>query len=298
MILITGASGVVGRLVLEEVRTALSSSPAGRVRVRAMYRSSEESAKAPAGVAAVTADFAKSASLANALEGVDIAYLVCSPIPDLVQLESNFIDAAKRVGLPRLVLNSALGASDYPTSFPAWHRRVEDKLKSSDIAFTILQPNSFMQNITTYFGPSIRAKNAFFSSMGKAKTSFVDVRDIASVIGRILLAPAQHAGKTFELNGPEALDYEQVAAKISRVAGRPVQYVDIPFEAQQKALLDMGMPSWQVNALLDLQRYYVLEGKGAEVTSVLEGLLGRPPIELDQFLEHNKDSFRSSVVNA
>jgi uncharacterized protein YbjT (DUF2867 family) len=297
MILITGASGSVGRSVLEEIRTVQSRSPVALGRIRAMYRNPEESRKVPAGVASVTADFANRDSLAKALEGVDIAYLVCSPIPELVQLEHNFIEAAMQASVSHIVLSSALGAKDYPKSFPAWHRKVEDKLKSCGVAFTILQPNSFMQNISAYFAPSIRAQNVFYCSMGNAKTSFVDVRDIASAATRILLAPAQHAGKTYELNGPEALSYEEVAARISRLASRRVQYVDIPFEAQHKALLDMAMPIWQVNALLDLQRYYVLEGKGAEVTGVLEGLLGRPPIHFDQFLDQNKDSFRSSVVD-
>jgi uncharacterized protein YbjT (DUF2867 family) len=293
MILITGASGSVGRLVLDEVRQS-QAGRAGGLEIRAMYRNSQEAAKAPAGVSVVTADFADSASLAKALEGVDVAYLVCSPIPELVQLESNFIDAASRAGRPHIVLNSSLGANDYSKSFPAWHRQVEDKLKSSGLAFTIVQPNSFMQNITAYFAPSIRAQGVFYSSMGNAKTSFIDARDIAAAVARILLAPAQHLGKTHELNGPEPLSYEQIASAISRVAGRPVRYVDIPFEAQQKALLELGMPAWQVDALLDLQRYYVLQGKGGDVTPVLENLLGRSPIHLDQFLEQNKSSFVSS----
>ena len=291
MILITGASGTVGRPVLEEVIKL------GRP-ARAMYRSAEDARRAPSGVATVIADFADKASLTDALKGVDAIYLVCSPIPQLVELESNVIDTCKQSGVGHVVLNSALGAGDYPKSFPSWHRKVEDKLKATGLGYTILRPNTFMQNIVAYNASSIRAQGAFYSAMGDAKISFIDVRDIAAATAKILSAPAAHSEKIYEWNGPQALNYTQVAALISKVAGRPVQFVNIPEEAQRKAMVDLGMPDWQVNALLDLQRYYTVEKKGAEITPVLEQILGRPAIRMDQYLTENKDAFRSQAAGA
>jgi len=110
------------------------------------------------------------------------------------------------------VLNSALGAGDYAKSFPSWHRKVEDKLKATGISYTILRPNSFHQNVVTYFAPSIRTQGVFYSSMGDERVGFVDVRDIAVVAAKAL-AGGEHAGKTYELNGPEALSYSEVAEK-------------------------------------------------------------------------------------
>src|SRR5579863_8431555 len=101
MILVTGASGTVGRPVLEEV--VKTGKP-----VKAMYRSAEDAQNTPAGVTTVIADFADKASLAKALHGVDSLYLVCSPIPQLVELESNVIDVCKQAGVGYVVLNSAL----------------------------------------------------------------------------------------------------------------------------------------------------------------------------------------------
>jgi uncharacterized protein YbjT (DUF2867 family) len=291
MILVTGASGTVGRPVLEEV------SKLGKP-VKALYRSAEDARNAPSGVATVIADFADKASLANALQGIDAIYLVCSPIPQLVELESNVIDACKQAGVGHMVLNSALGAGDYPKSFPSWHRRVEDKLKASGLGYTILRPNTFMQNIVTYNAASIRAQGAFYSAMGDAKISFIDVRDIAAATAKILSASAAHAGKIYEWNGPQAFNYTEVAALISKAAGRPVQFVNIPEEAQRKAMLDLGMPDWQVNALLDLQRYYTVEKKGAEITPVLEQILGRPAIRMEQYVNENKEAFRSQAAGA
>ncbi len=291
MNLITGASGMMGGEVMEEMRKT-------KRPMTAMYRDAEDAKKAPAGVSTVIADYADKGSLRRALQGIEAVYLVCSPIPQLVELESNAIDVCAERGVRHVVLNSALGAEDYPKSFPAWHRRVEEKLKSSGLNYTILRPNSFMQNILAYSGPSIRTQGVFYSSMGNAKISFIDVHDIATLAAKVLDAPQAHAGKTYELNGPEAVSYTEVAAKISRVAGRTVKYVDIPEAAQQKAMLEQGMPEWLVTALLDLQKYYSVAGKGAEVTEVLPRLLGRAPVTLDQFLEENKDSFRAQAAGA
>jgi len=287
MILITGASGNAGRAVLDEL------SKLGAP-FRAMYRSEEDARKAPAGTATIIADFADKDSLRRALAGVGAVYLVCSPIPALVELESNVIDACNESGVKHLVLNSALGAADYPKSFPSWHRKVEERLKASGLAYTIFRPNSFMQNIVAFYAPTIRQESAFYAAMNGARISYLDLRDIAATIAKALISPEAHFGKTYELNGPEAVTFTQLADRISRVCGRKVEFVDIPEAAQRKSMLDLGMPEWQVNALLELQQYYT-NGQGGEVTDVLPRLLGRPPITLDQFLTEFKDNFRSAA---
>jgi uncharacterized protein YbjT (DUF2867 family) len=291
MILVTGASGQVGRNVLEEVLKT------GKP-VKAMYRSAKDARSTPAGVESVIADFADKATLTKALAGIDTIYLVCSPIPQLVELESNVIDACKHAGVGHVVLNSAVGAGDYPKSFPSWHRKVEDKLKASGLQYAIFRPNSFMQNIVAYMAPSIRSQGAFYSAMGGAKISLIDVRDIAAIVAKALTSPAAFAGKAIDLNGPEAFSYAEIAAKISQVAGRTVQFVDIPEAAQRKSMLDLGMPEWQVNALLELQQYYTVAGKGAEVTPPIKDFLGRAPKTLDQYLNENKDIFHGQAAGA
>jgi uncharacterized protein YbjT (DUF2867 family) len=289
MILITGASGTVGRAVLAEVARIGE-------KHRAMYRSQEDAAKAPAGTEAVVADFSEKASLAPALRGVQSVYLVCSPIPELVQLEGNAIEASEAAGVRRIVLNSALGAGDYRKSFPSWHRNVEDKLKAAKMAHCILRPNSFLQNVLTYYAPSIRAQGAFYGAMGNARTSYLDVRDIAAVAAKALRG-SEHDGKTYELNGPEALTCAEVAERISLHTGISARYVDIPVEAQRKAMMDQGMPEWQVTALLDLQQYYT-GGRGGALDGALQGLLGRPPITIDRFLKEFAAEFRGQSANA
>jgi uncharacterized protein YbjT (DUF2867 family) len=290
MILITGASGNVGGAVLREVLKSGSGA-------RAMIRSKADSAKVPQGATAAIADFADKSSLYKALEGVDTIYLVCSPVRELVQLESNMIDACRDAGVKHVVQNSALGAGDFPKSFPSWHRKVEDKLKGSGMTYTILRPNGFMQNLIAYFAPSIRAQGAFYQSTGNAKISHIDLRDIAVAAASILGSPSQHAGKIYELNGPEALSYPEVAEKISKGTGRKVQYVDIPPDAQRKSLFDMGMPDFLVTALLELQEFYA-SGKGSRVDGTLESLIHRAPTKMDAYLRENAEQFRDQPAKA
>jgi len=289
MILITGASGTVGKAVLQEAIRRDS-------KVRAMYRSKEEAAKAPSGCEPVLADYADKQSLRKALNGVTSVYLVCSPIPQLVELESNMVDACKESGVKHVVLNSALGAGDYGKSFPSWHRKVEDKLKGTSMRYAILRPNGFMQNIVAFYAPSIRAQGAFYAAMGDAKVSHVDVGDIAVVAVKALHGGA-HAGKIYELNGPEAISNQELAERISKVTGRTVKFVDIPESAQRESMLGLGMPEWQVTALLELQQYYK-QGGGAKTDGLLKTLIEREPVNLDQYLTANAREFRDQAASA
>ena len=238
----------------------------------------------------VAADFSDKSSLRTALNGVDAVFLACAPVPNLVELESNMIDACVECGVQHVVQLSALGAGDYDKSFPAWHQKVEYKLKGSGIDYTILRPNGFFQNITAFYAPTIRTQGAFYASMGAAKVSFLDVRDVGAAAAAILVAPVKHARKIYELFGPESMSYAELADHISKVTGRAANYVDIPEEALRKSMLDMGMPVWQVDALIDLQAYYI-GGKAGTVNDVLRNLLGRPPISVDDFLSEYKQDF-------
>ncbi|MCL2430279.1 MAG: NmrA family NAD(P)-binding protein [Alphaproteobacteria bacterium] len=284
MILITGASGTVGGAVLTEV------SRRGDAH-RALYRSRDEAAKAPVGTETVIGDFADPASLSTALRGVESVYLVCAPVRELVELEANMVDACVLAGVRRIVLSSALGAADYPKSFPSWHRQVEEKLRSTSLAHCVLRPNSFMQNVLAFFAPSIRAEGAFYAALADARIAYIDVRDIGPVAADALRG--LHDGNTYELHGPDAPTSAELAAKITQHAGIPARFVDIPAAAQGQAMLDRGMPAWQVTALLDLQDYYV-GGKGGQPDGTLARLLRRAPYTIDRFLDEFAATFRAA----
>ena len=288
MILITGASGLSGGVVLAAARAA-------GLPVTALYRARTDAAAAPAGVPHVIADFADRAALATALAGIETVYLVCAPIPQLVELETNVIEAAQAAGVRHVLLNSALGAGRWHKSYPAWHTRVEQTLHASGIAYTIIRPNGFMQNFVTYNGDTIRAQNAFYGAAGEAKMSLIDVRDIGEAAAAILANPAAHAGRIYELNGPEPLSNADAAALISAAVGRTVNYEDIPEEAQRQAMLGAGMPEWQVTAILELQEYY-RTGACAGSDADLVGLLGHRARRFAAWAVENASTFAPAAA--
>jgi uncharacterized protein YbjT (DUF2867 family) len=289
MILITGAGGSAGKAVLREALKKQS-------KVRAMFRSKEDAANALPGCEPVLADYTDKPSLRAALNGVASVYVVCSPIPQLVELESNMLDACKESGVKHVVLSSALGAGDFGKSFPSWHRKVEDKLKTMGMTYTILRPNGFLKNIAAYYAPTIRTQNAFYANLGDSKTSYIDVSDIA-VVAVKSLGGAAHIGKIYELNGPEAISNQELAKRISKVAGRTINYVDLPDSAYRDSMVGFGMPEWQVTALMGLHELYK-QGGGAKTDTLLKTLIERDPVTLGQYLRANAQEFRAQAASA
>jgi uncharacterized protein YbjT (DUF2867 family) len=272
MILITGASGNVGR---EVVKQAL----AVGLTIRATFQSPDMAAKAPAGLEGVIMDYAKPETIRPALRGVEKIFLVGPPVRDLPALEANFIKEVRATGGKHIIKLSALGGRE--SMFSSGHRDSEENIEASGLPYTFLRPNGFMQNLVNYNAGTIRSQNAFYGCQGNGAVSVVDVRDIAAV-AVIVLAASGHEGKSYTLTGGEALTNGNVAEKISRVAGREISYVDLPSAEFKKAILSAGTPEWSAEALLDLQRLY-REGKASLVTDDVERLTGRKPITFDRF---------------
>src|SRR5256712_7518256 len=272
MILITGASGNIGREVLKQALAV-------GLNIRATFQSPDIAAKAPAGLEGVIMDYAKPETIRQALHGVEKIFLVGPPVRDLPALEANFVKEVRAAGRQHIVKLSALGGRE--SMFPSGHRDSEENIEASALPYTFLRPNGFMQNLVNYNAGTIRSQNAFYGCQGNGAVSIVDIRDIAAV-AVIVLAASGHEGKSYTLTGGEALTNGNVAEKISRVAGREISYVDLPPAEFKKAILSAGTPEWSAEALLDLQRLY-REGKASLVTGDVERLTGREPITFDRF---------------
>jgi uncharacterized protein YbjT (DUF2867 family) len=284
MILITGASGHVGR---EVVKQAL----AVGLKIRATFRSPAVAAQAPAGLEGVIVDYAKPETIRPALHGVDKIFLVGPPVRELAVLEANFVKEVRAAGRKHIVKLSALGGRE--STFPSGHRDSEENIEASDLPYTFLRPNGFMQNLVNYNAGTIGSQNAFYGCQGNGTVSIVDIRDIAAV-AVIVLAATGHEGKSYALTGGEALTNEQVAEKISHVAGRKISYVDLPPAELKKGMLSTGAPEWSADALLDLQRFY-REGKASLVTDDVERLTGHRPITVDRFANDYAFAFRDEA---
>ena len=277
MILVTGASGTVG----SEVVKAL----AGRgARLRAGYRTRAQ--KVPKGVESVALDYDWPDTVRPALKDVETLFLLSST----VDVERKVVDEAKKAGVKRIVKLSVLRAEDEAFAFARWHRAVEKYIEASGLLWTFLRPNGFMQNVVTYMGETIRKESAIYASAGNGAASHVDARDIGAV-GAKVLTESGHEGKAYELTGPVALTYGQIAASLTEVLGRPIRYVPISHEQYKQAALAAGTPEGYADALVELNRYYE-EGHAARVSPAVRQLTGRDPIAFAQFARDYADKLR------
>ncbi len=282
MILITGASGNVGKEVLRQVAQT-------GVKVRAAFQSASKAAAAPSGVEVVTMDYNQAPTVRAALKGVDRVFLVGPPAANLPALERKAVDEIKQSGVRQIVKLSALGGRE--STFPRQHADSEDYIKSSGVAYTFVRSNGFMQNLVNYNAGTINAQSAFYGCQGDGKISHIDIRDVAAVAVRVLTDDG-HEGKTYSLTGPAALSNAQIAQILSDDLGREIRYVDLPPAQFKQALLAAGVDEWSADALIDLQRLY-REGKAAIVTHDVEQVLGRKPIAFEQFSRDYRQAFRS-----
>jgi uncharacterized protein YbjT (DUF2867 family) len=284
MILITGASGNVGKEVLKQI-------VATGAKVRATFQSVSKAAIAPSGVDIVTMDYNQPQTIQAALKGVERVFLVGPPTPNLTALERKVIDEIKQSGAPHVVNLSAMGGRG--AIFPRQHADSEDYIKSSGVPYTFLRPNGFMQNFVLYNAATINSQDAFYGAQGDGKVSHIDLRDIAAVAVKTL-TESGHEGKMYTLTGPEALSNKRVAEILSDDTGRDIKYVDLPAEQFKQALLGAGLPEWSANALLDLQQFYGAGG-ASEVTGDVVELLRRKPISFEQFSRDYAQAFQRAA---
>jgi uncharacterized protein YbjT (DUF2867 family) len=282
VILITGASGNVGKEVLKQITQA-------GVEVRAAFQSATKGALAPSGVEIVIADYNQPDTLRAALKGVDRVFLVGPPTAQLPALERKAIEVIKQSDVRLVVKLSAMGGRE--AIFPRQHAQSEDYIQSSGVPYTFLRPNGFMQNMVTYNAPTINTQNAFYGTEGDGPVSQIDLRDVAAVAVKALTEDDQ-VGKAYTLTGPEALTNMQIAQILSDDLGREIRFVNLPPEQLKQALLAAGVPEWNADALLDLQRFY-REGKAATVTQDVEQVLGRKPTSFAQFSRDYKYAFEA-----
>jgi uncharacterized protein YbjT (DUF2867 family) len=268
MILVTGADGINGAELVKQLSSAAGT-------VRAMVRRREDAGRRPMpGVKYITADFDDPVSIRRALEGVDRAFLVTNSSERVEEQQLDFVRIARAAGLQHIVYLSQLHAAvDSPVRFLRYHAAVENAIAASGICFTHLRPNLYMQSLLG-FRPSISSTGKFFAPMSDAAVSLVDVRDIAAVAVKALLDAAHH-GKIYDITGPQALTHAEVAAQLTQALAKKISFVDIPKAAMRDAALELGLPVWHVDGLLEDYAHY-RRGEAASVSSAIRDVTGLP----------------------
>ena len=283
VILVTGATGNNGQELVRQL-TALAQ------RVRALVRDPADAAKLKIPNLEVAAgDFDKPETLEAALQGVEKAFLLTPVAERFPKWQEDFIEAAQRASIKHLVKYSAMGASSTSESeLLRLHHKTDVILRNSGVPFTILQPNSFYQNIFSSVA-TIKAQGKFYLPFKNASQSLVDIRDINALAAKVFIS-AGHEGNTYVITGPEALTFQQAAEKLSAVLGRDIHYVDVRLSAAADGMRKSGMPEWNVRAVSELLGYFA-SGAAATVTDTVPRLLGRPAISFEQFVQDHRAAF-------
>lgn len=267
MILVTGATGTVGReLVAELARRG--------EKVRAMSRN-PRAAAFPRGVETVAADLGDPAALGVALLGVERVFALASG-PDRLAHESNLVAAARRAGAARLVKLSALTVEDDAADdvITRWHRAAEQAVTGSGLAWTILRPGAFMSNTLSWAG-MIRHQGRVFAPFADIRTAAIDPADVAACAAAVLVDDG-HEGRSYALSGPELISAVGQAAILGQVLGREIGLTEIPPELARQRMTEAGMPAQVADAVLATAAR-AGTGAGAVVQPTVGELTGRPP---------------------
>lgn len=284
-IVVTGATGKVGKLLVERLRRRAG------ISVRAAVRSPKKARELLGDVDLVEMDWTRPESVNAAMEGADRLFLVTPGGSDQVEQTWLAVQAAKAARLERIVKLGSLEPHRGPRiQVERWAAMTEDMVASSGIAYTFLRPSWFDQNFTEYmFAPGV--KWGFIAApVGRGRAGWVDCRDIASVAAVALTEPG-HEGKAYTPTGPEAIDMHRIAAILSRAARRTIRYFDVPPGLHRAMGRAAGFPPRDVAAMTEL----VLKLRDdwlSDVTNDVERVTGEAPISFERFAEDNAHALR------
>jgi len=288
MLLVTGATGLNGSALLRRLS-------AMHIPVRALVRSRDRAAAIAAlpHVEIVVGDMGVPESLAGPLAGVERVMLISPSAPNMLEVQTNVIEAARSAGVRHVVKLSGI-IPDIASAFryARMHGEIEQRLEASGMAFTQLRAGEFMPS---YFRqvPNIVGKGLLMLPMADARIASIDIGDVAEVAALALTEPG-HEGRTYPLTGPAALSMAEVAVELSAVTGKPVRYVNVDPEQMRQNQLAAGMPPYTADALFELfaERR---NGKEATVSPLVSELLGRPATSFASFAARNAAIFRGEA---
>lgn len=267
-IFIAGAAGNIGSALIDSLEN--------KTEIVAGVHGPEKVALLTArGVEARACDFADMGSMVQAMDGCDRMFLVLPLHEKLARYGRLAVDAAGKAGIGYIVRSSGYGASsDAHWRLGREQGMVDQFVEDSKIPFTILRPNSFMQNFVNHAAGMIRSG---FIALPEEdyKVSYIDVRDIAACAARLLNDSEGFRDSFYALTGPEGLTLHDVARTISEAAGIEVRYTPIQEEAYIEGLDKAGVPEWNRNMLVSLSRVVKL-GMMGNVTKAVQHLTGSP----------------------
>ncbi|SCL51400.1 SDR family oxidoreductase [Micromonospora chersina] len=284
-VLVTGATGNVGGAVARSLHAAGTPIRVAGTDVAKLRRRFPD-------VPPARLDLLDPRTFDAALRGAGGLFLLRPPqIARVGPTLNALVDAAARHGVGHVVFASVTGA-DRNRLVP--HHRVETHLRAAGLPYTILRPGFFAQNLADAYGRDIREDDRIYLPAGSGRAAFVDTRDLGDVAATVFADPVAHGGAAYALTGPQALDFDEVAALLTEVLGRPVRYQAASVGGYLRHLRRRGTPLTQalVQAVLHTG---LRRGQAERVDPTLPRLLGRPPRTLRQYVQDHRDRWRTAT---
>lgn len=272
----TGASGGIGGRVARRLADR-------GVAQRLVVRDAARAPSLPGASVAVAADYADGDAMREVLRGVATLLLVSgSEAADRLDRHRMAIEAAAAAGVERVVYTSFLGAApDCTFTFARDHWHTEQMIRATGMGWTFLRDSLYLDVLPFYVG----ADGAIRGPAANGRLGAVARDDVADVAVAALLG-ADHAGRTYDLTGPEALTFTEIAEELSAAAGRTITYHPETIEEAYASRAHYGAPDWEVDGWVSTYAA-VAAGELAAVTDTVAEVAGHPPLSLVEFLRAN-----------
>jgi NAD(P)H dehydrogenase (quinone) len=274
MIVVTGATGQLGRLVIAAL---LKKMPASGI-VAAVRNVEKDKDIAALGMQVRRADYNQPSMWDEALKGADKVLLISSSeVGQRAKQHRAVIDAAKRAGVKLLIYTSVLRADTSPLGLAAEHKKTEAMIRESGIPFTLLRNSWYTENYTTRISGAL-AHGAVYGCSGEGRIASAARVDYAEAAAAVLTAENQ-AGRVYELAGDTAYTLAELAAEISRQSGKNIGYVDMPEAEYRNVLVKAGLPEAIAAMIADSDKG-VSKGALFDDGHQLSKLINRPTTSL------------------
>ncbi|MFJ9440933.1 SDR family oxidoreductase [Kitasatospora sp. NPDC101235] len=273
MYVVTGATGQLGRLVVEGL---LAEVPASEVAVA--VRSAEKAADLAArGVAVRVVDYDRPETLAGAFAGGDRVLLISgSEVGRRIPQHRAVVEAAKAAGVALLAYTSAPGAATFRLADE--HKATEELILASGLPYAFLRNGWYTEN---YLGDAAGtvARGVVLGSAGEGRIATAPRRDYADAAVAVLTAKDDRGNAVYELSGDAAWSLPELAAELAQASGRPVEHRDVTPAEHLDALVGAGLPQGFAEVLVDVDAG-IARGELAGTPGDLARLIGRPTVPL------------------
>ncbi len=275
MIAITGATGHLGRLTLQ----ALLQRGVPASELVALVRNPGKAADLAAqGIEVRHADYHQPATLAPALQGVDVLLLISSSdFQDRAGQHRQVVDAAKTAGVKRLAYTSILKADTTPMLLARDHNATETLIRESGLPYVFLRNGWYTENYTGTLEQTL-TQGVILGAAGDGRFTPATRQDYAEAAA-VVLTTEGHEGVTYELGGDEAITMPDLAAELSRQSGQTVTYQNLPADEYTRTLVSFGLPDGFASILADSDAG-IERGDLTTHSGDLRRLIGRPTTPL------------------